>query len=188
RDLKMELSFMCNCAAQICDISLESFGSYSYVTESIDAILSNTENTESFLKRRKVQRDFIFKYLTEDEGVVIPKNSNKDQLVKKALDVWTIEKVFLDLRPIGLRTSESALSSPHGLVLVAVAGTIHRDRECVGIYEQAFGLIRSPLDQNKWKIKFMVLKVRGQEALRVGENLLSPILTWDSNDLQLLCR
>ncbi|XP_064832605.1 uncharacterized protein C3orf38-like isoform X1 [Oncorhynchus masou masou] len=324
-------------------------------SESIDAILSNTENTEAFLKRRKVQRDFIFKYLTEDVGVVIPKNSSKDQLVKKALDVWTIEKVrpqvyegvsfsaltraadsqigmrfstahvppqpvyskphytsqMLDLqspaaetnpgpavtivrqietslRPIGLRTSESvsvsseatysagfdhlalarqfcqwffqllnslnpslgqppqewgpqhfwedvrlrllssageqyteeyegaamtslrllalarderlllspnlepgglkALSSPHGLVMVAVAGTIHRDRECVGIYEQAFGLIRSPLDQNKWKIKFMVLKVRGQEALRVGENLLSPILTWDSNDLQLLCR
>ncbi|XP_024245289.1 uncharacterized protein C3orf38 [Oncorhynchus tshawytscha] len=324
-------------------------------SESIDAILSNTENTEAFLKRRKVQRDFIFKYLTEDEGVVIPKNSNKDQLVKKALDIWTIEKVrpqayedvsfsaltraadsqigmrfptahvpsqpvyskphytsqMLDLqspaaetnpgpavttvrqietnlRPIGLRTSEGvsvsseatysagfdhlalarqfcqwffqhlnslnpslgqppqewgpqhfwedvrlrllssageqyteeyegaamtslrllalarderlllspnlepgglkALSSPHGLVLVAVAGTIHRDRECVGIYEQVFGLIRSPLDQNKWKIKFMVLKVRGQEALRVGENLLSPILTWDSNDLQLLCR
>nr|XP_046226412.1 uncharacterized protein C3orf38 homolog [Oncorhynchus gorbuscha] len=282
------------------------------VGESIDAILSNTENTEAFLKRRKVQRDFIFKYLTEDEGVVIPKNINKDQLVKKALDVWTIEKVspqayedvsfsaltraagsqigmrfptahvppqpvyskphdtsqatysagfdhlalarqfcqwffqllnslnpplrqppqewgpqhfwedvrlrllssageqyteeyegaaMTSLRLLALARDErlllspnlepgglKALSSPHGLVLVAVAGTIHRDRECVGIYEQAFGLIRSPLDQNKWKIKFMVLKVRGQEALRVGENLLSPILTWDSNDLQLLCR
>lgn len=89
-----------------------------------------------------------------------------------------------NLEPSGLK----ALSSPHGLALVAVAGTIHRDRECIGIYEQAFGLLRSPLDQNKWKIKFMVLKVKGQEALRVGENLLSPILTWDSNDLQLLCR
>lgn len=321
-------------------------------SESMNTILSNTENAEAFLKRRKVQRDFIFRYLTEDEGVVIPKSSNKDQLVKKALEIWTIKKVrpqdvsfsaltraadsqigmrfptahvppqpvyskphytsqMLDLqspaaetnpgpavtilrqietslRPIGLRTSESvsvsseatysggfdhlalarqfcqwffkllnslnpslgqppqewgpqhfwadvrlrllssageqyteeyegaamtslrllalvrderlllspnlepsglkALSSPHGLALVAVAGTIHRDRECIGIYEQAFGLLRSPLDQNKWKIKFMVLKVKGQEALRVGENLLSPILTWDSNDLQLLCR
>lgn len=89
-------SFICNCAAQICDISLESFGSYSYVTESMNTILSNTENAEAFLKRRKVQRDFIFRYLTEDEGVVIPKSSNKDQLVKKALEIWTIKKVFLE--------------------------------------------------------------------------------------------
>ena len=88
-----------------------------------------------------------------------------------------------NLEPHGLR----ALSSPHGLVLVAVAGTIHRDKACLGIYEQVFGLIRSPLENNQWKMKFVNLKIRGQDSLSGAEELVSPALTCDSSELQLLC-
>uniref|UniRef100_A0A673Y9K3 Uncharacterized protein n=1 Tax=Salmo trutta TaxID=8032 RepID=A0A673Y9K3_SALTR len=146
-----------------------------------------TKQIISLLKRNKVHSDVIFKYVAK-ERVVMPDNKEKHQLVKWTLEFWSTGEEQIHLFTWGTKSGLKALSSPHGLALVAVAGTIHRDRECVGIYEQAFGLLRSPLDQNKWKIKFMVLKVKGQEALRVGENLLSPILTWDSNDLQLLCR
>jgi hypothetical protein len=89
-----------------------------------------------------------------------------------------------NLDPPGLKV----LSSPHGLVLVAVAGTIHRDDVCLGVYEQVFGLIRSPLEQNSWKIKFVNLKIKGQDALGGAEELASPALTCSSSELQLLCR
>lgn len=80
----------------------------------------------------------------------------------------------------------NVLASPHGLVLVAVAGTIHRDGVCLGIFEQIFGLICSPLEKSRWKIKFVNLKIRGQDALE-GNKLAAPSLSYSSAELQLLC-
>lgn len=87
-----------------------------------------------------------------------------------------------NMDPQGLR----AVASPHGLVLVGVAGTIHRDQSCLGIFEQIFGLIRSPLNENSWKIKFVNLKIRGQDAIG-GTEIAAPALNYNSSELQLLC-
>lgn len=87
-----------------------------------------------------------------------------------------------NLEPYGL----NVLASPHGLVLVAVAGTIHRDGVCLGIFEQIFGLISSPLENNRWKIKFVNLKIKGQDALE-GKVVAAPSLSANSAELQLLC-
>ncbi|KAG7241675.1 hypothetical protein INR49_025140 [Caranx melampygus] len=252
------------------------------IKEAMETILSFTKNAEELLRRKKVQRDLIFKYLAK-EGVVMPPNSEKHQLVKRTLELWSSKRVvdegiqgvkddtgqrgstssnatdlnigfdpqalgqqfcqwffqllnsqnpslgqqpqdwgpqhfwpdgklpgseqmdeFLgaelvslrllaltkeehlllspNLEPHGLRT----LVSPHGLVLVAVAGTIHRDAACLGIFEQIFGLIRSPLENNSWKIKFINLKIRGQDALE-GAGVTAPSLSYNSSELQLLC-
>uniref|UniRef100_A0AAY5K7U9 Uncharacterized protein n=1 Tax=Esox lucius TaxID=8010 RepID=A0AAY5K7U9_ESOLU len=141
-------------------------------TEAVEAILSYTKDAEELLKRRKVHRDIIFKYLAK-EGVVMPTDSDKNQLHLTCLFLCSIKHYF-------------ALSSPHGLVLVAVAGTIHRDTVCLGVYEQVFGLIRSPLEQNSWKIKFVNLKIRGPEVLGGAGELVSPSLTCSPTELQLL--
>ncbi|XP_031714471.1 uncharacterized protein C3orf38 homolog [Anarrhichthys ocellatus] len=258
------------------------------VTEAMETILSFTKNAEELLKRKKVHRDLVFKYLAK-EGVLMPPNSEKHQLVKRTLELWSPGKadeslpgqtdetrrgpttgtvstevkaevsfdplvlgqqfcqwffqllnshnpslgqppqdwgpqhfwpdvklrllsrvgseqmeVFLgaelvslrllaltrderlllspNLQPHGLRT----LASPHGLVLVAVAGTIHRDKACLGIFEQIFGLVSSPLEKNSWKIKFVNLKIRGQDALG-GTEMVAPALSYNSTELQLLC-
>ncbi|XP_037343955.2 uncharacterized protein C3orf38 homolog [Pungitius pungitius] len=260
------------------------------VAEASETILCFTKSAEELLKRKKVHRDLIFKYLV-GEGVVMPPNSEKHQLVKRTLELWSSGKAVADksppgqrddtrprtatetlstegkaevgfdpqvlgqqfcqwffqllnshnpslgqppqgwgpqhfwpdvklrllakagseqmedflgaelvslrllalikeerlllspnLQPHGLRT----LASPHGPVLVAVAGTIHRDEACLGIFEQIFGLIRSPLENNSWKIKFMNLKIRGQDALG-GTDTVAPALSYNSTDLQLLC-
>ncbi|XP_029386771.1 uncharacterized protein C3orf38 homolog isoform X1 [Echeneis naucrates] len=260
------------------------------VTEAIEAILSFTKNAEELLRRKKVQRDLIFKYLAK-EGVVMPPNSEKHQLVRRTLELWSrkageslqgqmdetrqrqatetpsdspdlkaeggfdpqvlgqqfcqwffqllnsqnpslgqppqdwgpqhfwpdvklrlLSKAgseqmdeFLGAELVGLRlqalTKEEhlilspnlenhglrTLVSPHGLVLVAVAGTIHRDLACLGIFEKIFGLIRSPLENNSWKIKFVNLKIRGQDALG-GTEVAAPALSYNSSELQLLCR
>ncbi|KAK9537448.1 hypothetical protein VZT92_005064 [Zoarces viviparus] len=259
------------------------------VTEATETILSFTKNAEELLKRKKVHRDLVFKYLAK-EGVLMPPNSEKHQLVKRTLALWSSGKAdkslpeqtdetrrgpttgtvstevkaetgfdplvlgqqfcqwffqllnshnpslgqppqdwgpqhfwpdvtlrllskvgseqmedFLgaelvslrllaltrderlllspNLQPHGLRT----LASPHGMVLVAVAGTIHRDKACLGIFEQIFGLISSPLEKNSWKIKFVNLKIRGQDALG-GTEMVAPSLSYNSTELQLLCR
>lgn len=76
--------------------------------------------------------------------------------------------------------------SPHGLVLVAVAGTVHRGNSCLGIFEQIFGLISCPLRENTWKIKVMSLKIVGQNALEPGMQIEKPSIKYESNQLQEL--
>lgn len=64
----------------------------SVFTEAVETILSFSKNAEEFLRRKKVQRDLIFKYLV-NEGVVMPPNSEKHQLVKRTLELWSSGKV-----------------------------------------------------------------------------------------------
>nr|XP_046259492.1 uncharacterized protein C3orf38 homolog isoform X2 [Scatophagus argus] len=251
----------------------------------METILSFTKNAEELLRRRKVHRDLIFKYLAK-EGVAMPPNSEKHQLVKRTLTLWSPGKAVVDkrqemdetrqrpptktdteaemgfdplvlgqqfcqwffqllnsqnpslgqqpqdwgpqhfwpdvklyllsragseqkeefigaelvnLRLLALTREEHLFLSPnlephglkvlvsaHGLVLVAVAGTIHREAGCLGVFEQIFGLIRSPLENNSWKIKFINLKIRGQDAL-AGTEVAAPALTCNATELQLLC-
>lgn len=260
--------------------------------EAMETILSFTKNAEEFLRRKKVHRELIFKYLAK-EGVVMPPTTEKHQLVRRTLQLWSSSKAVVDeippeetdekrqrlpteiesastnmkaevgfdplalgqqfcqwffqllnsqnpsldqqpqdwgpqhfwpdvklrllsragseqmeeflgaelvnLRLLALTREErlllspnlephglKVLASPHGLVLVAVAGTIHRDGACLGIFEQIFGLIRSPLENNSWKIKFVNLKIRGQDALN-GTEVAAPALSYNSTELQLLC-
>ncbi|XP_073329872.1 uncharacterized protein C3orf38 homolog [Pagrus major] len=261
-------------------------------TEATETILSFSKNAEELLRRKKVSREVIFKYLAK-EGVAMSPNSEKHQLVKRTLELWSCGKAvvgerlqeatdetrqrpstetvsdstdmkvevgfdpqvlgqqfcqwfykllnsqnpsldqqpqdwgpqhfwpnvklsllsrtgseqmeeflgaeLVNLRLLALTREErlllspnlephglKVLASPHGLVLVAVAGTIHRDAACLGIFEQVFGLIRSPLENNSWKIKFINLKIRGQDALG-GTEVAAPALTYNSTELQLLC-
>uniref|UniRef100_A0A096MA89 Chromosome 3 open reading frame 38 n=1 Tax=Poecilia formosa TaxID=48698 RepID=A0A096MA89_POEFO len=262
------------------------------VTEAMETILSFSKSAEELLRRRKVHRDLIFKYLVK-EGVTMPPTSEKHQLVKRTLELWssvtvgqakhtseqlnscktkhnyneqpkkhtkhdkiTHETLILgqqfcqwffqilnsqnpslgqqpqdwgpqhfwpdvklrllsratteqmeefqgaevvSLRLLALTSGERlvfspnldphglrAVASPHGLVLVGVAGTIHRDQFCLGIFEQIFGLIRSPLNENSWKIKFINLKIRGQDGIE-GTEVAAPALNYNSSELQLLC-
>nr|XP_020470092.1 uncharacterized protein C3orf38 homolog [Monopterus albus] len=230
------------------------------IKEARKAILSFTKNAEEFLKRKKVHRDLIFKYLAM-QGVAMPSNSEKLELVKKTLELWSCgKKAVVDeslpeetnaSRPRGptetpsgstdmktevgfdplllghqfcqwffqllnsqnptlgqqpqdwgpqhfwpnaklsllYRSGSEQLDELLGaelLVLVGVAGTIHRGTIWLGIFEQIFGLIRSPLEANSWKIKFINLKIRGQDAVG-GTEVAAPALTYTAKELQFLC-
>lgn len=74
-------------------------------------------------------------------------------------------------------------SSPHGLVMVGVAGTVHRENTCLGIFEQIFGLIRCPFVANTWKIKFINLRIIGETSLAPG-TLMKPAITFEPSDLE----
>lgn len=247
--------------------------------EALETILTFSKNAEELLRRKKVQRDLIFKYLA-NEGLAMPPNSEKHQLVRRTLEFWSSGKAavsgghedeerqtvstdgkveasfdplvfgrqfcqwffqllnsqnlslgqqpqgwgpqhfwpdarlrlfhsaeteefegaeLVNLRLLALTREErllfspnldeqglKALLSPHGLMLVAVAGTIHRDEACLGVFEQMFGLIRSPMMDNSWKIKNVDLRIKGRNALK-GPVTSAPALGYSSGELQLLC-
>ncbi|XP_073702240.1 uncharacterized protein C3orf38 homolog [Garra rufa] len=242
--------------------------------EAIEAIITYSQDAEELLKRKKVHRDAIFKYLA-NEGVAMPPNSEKQQLIRRTIEYWSFGEIsrrekytvvsndvgdgLSDLPALGkqfcqwfftLLNSQNpiqgkpaedwgpqhfwpdvrlrlisctgdqcadefngaelvsqrlhafvgqegllfcpnlegqglkCISSAHGLVLVAVAGTIHRDNACLGIFEKVFGLIRSPMDNNRWKIKHVNIKVEAQGAITARQ---LPVITYDSKELLSLC-
>ncbi|KAL3865809.1 hypothetical protein ACJMK2_043159 [Sinanodonta woodiana] len=55
-------------------------------------------------------------------------------------------------------------TSPHGLVLIMVCGTLHRANSCLGIFQQVFGIIRDPRFDNNWKVKVMKLSLNSTEV------------------------
>lgn len=108
---------------------------------------------------------------------------NGAELVSQRLHAFAGQERLLfcpNLEGQGLK----CMSSAHGLVLVAVAGTIHRDNACLGIFEKVFGLIRSPMDNNRWKIKNVNIKVEAQNAITDRK---LPVITYDSKELLSLC-
>ncbi|KFQ64814.1 Uncharacterized protein C3orf38, partial [Phaethon lepturus] len=251
--------------------------------EAIHAILVYSQSVEELLKRRKVCREIIFKYLAAQK-IPVPPSSEKQLLIDRVKQYWSgqlrthalesgerkpnIEshgqrqkspqddihhlgeqfcQWFFELlnsqHPLGVKSEErwgpqhfwedakmkfcyntleknmeeyvgaemvslrllslvkeeyllfnpnlhasglKCAMSPHGLVLVAVAGTVHRDNACLGVFEQIFGLISCPLRENTWKIKVVNLKIVGQNALEPGMQIEKPSLKYESNQLQEL--
>lgn len=73
------------------------------------------------------------------------------------------EKLLFNANVGGVRGQIDA----YGLVKISVGGTVHRFSNCLGIFEQSFGLIRDPQMQNNWKIKFTDLKLKAQQQQEV---------------------
>ena len=70
-------------------------------------------------------------------------------------------------------------SDPHGLLIIMVCGTIHQHNNCLGIFQQLFGLVRSPLNENTWKVKMTQLQLCSSRVTAI------PKLT-DSSTRELL--
>ncbi|XP_012879600.1 PREDICTED: uncharacterized protein C3orf38 homolog [Dipodomys ordii] len=255
--------------------------------DAIHAILVYSQSVEELLKRRKVHREVIFKYLAT-QGLIIPPNTEKHNLIQHAKEYWKRQSQLklkeapelatktediqlfqqqgkedkkaekVDFRRLGeefcqwffellnsqnpflgppqdewgpqhfwhdvklrfhYNTSEQNVidyhgaelvslrllslvkeeflflnpnleshglkcaSSPHGLVMVGVAGTVHRGNSCLGIFEQIFGLIRCPFVENTWKIKFINLRIVGESSIAPG-TVLKPAVTFEQSDLE----
>lgn len=93
-----------------------------------------------------------------------------------------VKEEYLFLSPNLDSRGLKCASSPHGLVMVGVAGTVHRGNTCLGIFEQIFGLIRCPFVENTWKIKFINLRIIGEGSLAPG-TLMKPAITFEPCDL-----
>ncbi|XP_010123314.1 PREDICTED: uncharacterized protein C3orf38 homolog, partial [Chlamydotis macqueenii] len=247
----------------------------------VHAILVYSQSAEELLKRRKVYREIIFKYLAT-QGIPVPPSSEKHLLVDRVKRYWSGQLTtcasesgeskphtesygerqkapqdnvhylgeefcqwFFELlnsqHPLGVKSEETwgpqhfwenakmkfcyntleknmeeyvgaemvslrllslvkeeyllfnpnlhanglkCAMSPHGLVLIAVAGTVHRNNACLGIFEQVFGLISCPIRENTWKIKVVNLKIVGQNSLEPGMQIEKPSIKYEAYQLQ----
>uniref|UniRef100_A0A0K8SVU6 NTF2 domain-containing protein n=1 Tax=Lygus hesperus TaxID=30085 RepID=A0A0K8SVU6_LYGHE len=61
-----------------------------------------------------------------------------------------------------------AKSEPHGLVVILVCGTIHQGQgQCIGIFEQKFGLIKDPYASDNCKIKTLEINLLSKSDVTV---------------------
>uniref|UniRef100_A0A9J8A6C9 Uncharacterized protein n=1 Tax=Cyprinus carpio carpio TaxID=630221 RepID=A0A9J8A6C9_CYPCA len=60
--------------------------------EAIEAIITYSQDAEELLKRKKVHREVIFKYLA-NEGVAVLPNSEKQQLIRRTIEYWSSGEV-----------------------------------------------------------------------------------------------
>lgn len=60
---------------------------FSSLAEAITAILVYSQSVEELLKRRKVYRETIFKYLAV-QGIAVPPSSEKHQLIAYVKQYW----------------------------------------------------------------------------------------------------
>ncbi|XP_078088970.1 uncharacterized protein C3orf38 homolog [Mustelus asterias] len=84
------------------------------------------------------------------------------------------------------------VTSPHGIVAIAVAGTIHKNIQCLGIFEQLFGLVRTPVGRSNWKIKYVNLQMKAlsgqQEIIQPSLSIELPALMAHLNELSVLLK
>lgn len=67
----------------------------SWPTEAIEAIITYSQDAEELLKRKKMHRDVIFKYLA-NEGVAMLPNSDKQQLIRRTIEYWSSGEVGIE--------------------------------------------------------------------------------------------
>lgn len=85
------------------------------------------------------------------------------QLVsEKFLSMVVIDQLCFN--PNFSNDSVQGKQDPHGLTLVMVCGTVHKQKQFVGVFEQTFGLIRDPTAENNWKIKFSKLLLKASST------------------------
>ena len=85
------------------------------------------------------------------------------QLVSERLISFTKEERLLFNPNIG-QEGVFVKSSMHGLVMVMVCGTIHRSNNCLGVFQQVFGIIKDPRYNDNWKIKVTYLDVKSSKV------------------------
>lgn len=59
--------------------------------DAIEAIISFTINVKVLLRRKKVRREHVFQYLAENQ-VFVPSTADKQQLIKKVMELWEIKE------------------------------------------------------------------------------------------------
>lgn len=128
--------------------------------------------------------DAILKFYYNTSEQNVEEHSGAELVSLRLLSL--VKEEFLYLSPNLNSGGLKCIATKHGLVVVAVAGTVHRNTCCLGIFEQVFGLIRCPFSDNTWKIKSVYLKIVGQTALEPGTPIEKPCIKYEQEELEEL--
>ena len=85
------------------------------------------------------------------------------QMVSERLISFAKDEQLLFNPNIG-REGVFVKTSRHGLVMIMVCGTIHRGNDCLGVFQQVFGIIKDPRFNDNWKIKVTYLDVKSSQV------------------------
>jgi len=66
-----------------------------FIAEAVEAILVYTTSPAELLRRKKVKREVLFRYL-HGEGVVIAPNTDKYSIIHRILELWGSKAVPLN--------------------------------------------------------------------------------------------
>lgn len=95
--------------------------SISCSTEAIDAIIAYSQDAEELLKRKKVHRDVIFKYLA-NEGVVMVPNTEKHQLIRRTIEFWSSGEVGIIFLNVFFKNMLRGFNPlPHAIIIVCMS-------------------------------------------------------------------
>lgn len=97
----------------------------------------------------------------------------------KLAEVVSKEKLFFNVNVPSVKGEVNN----YGLVRILTGGTVHRFDNCIGIFEQTFGLIRDPHADNNWKIKFTQLRLKTKGQLQGHQAQSLPAAVSDTAQL-----
>ncbi|XP_062905893.1 uncharacterized protein C3orf38-like [Mobula hypostoma] len=119
-------------------------------------------------------------YLTYCIQGIVKEQHQSSQIVSLRL-LSLVKDEQLLFNPNISQSGVKCASSPHGIVAVAVAGTIHRNCQCLGVFQQLFGLIRTPIYGSNWKIKCINLQMK---AFNDQPVIMQPSVSVQMTELQ----
>ncbi|XP_023241221.1 uncharacterized protein C3orf38 homolog [Centruroides sculpturatus] len=105
--------------------------------------------------------DCTLKVQIDQVGAIINKQfSNSNDVAAYLYRLVTHEHMFFHPNHY---YGTQCVTEVHGLVKIRVSGVLHQGDNCVGLFDQIFGLVRSAGDESNWKIKYseLLLKLKG---------------------------
>ena len=100
----------------------------------------------------------LFLQVEQPDGVVKDEVQTANDVSRRLMAfVLTYQVVF---NPNLTMNDAHSKINCHGLLEVISTGTLHRNSDVVGLYEQVFDLIKDPLAEGNWKIKNTKLKIK----------------------------
>ncbi|XP_067134274.1 uncharacterized protein C3orf38 homolog [Centruroides vittatus] len=102
--------------------------------------------------------DCTLKVRIDQDGAIINKQfSNSNEVAEYFYHLVTQERMFFHPNHY---YGTNCLTEVHGLVKIRVSGVLHQGDNCVGLFDQIFGLVRSAGSESNWRIKYSELLLK----------------------------
>ncbi|ESO86692.1 hypothetical protein LOTGIDRAFT_128762 [Lottia gigantea] len=133
----------------------------------------------------QVPEDFGPQHFWNDSKLILKTNQTNEIEEFEGCDIVCqrflafMKEEFLLFNPNVSAEGVKLQKDPHGLIMISVCGTIHKENNCLGTFQELFGIIRDPRFENNWKIKTTTLGMRASQVTSI------PTLTNNSDMLAI---
>lgn len=146
-------------------------GSIDLLGEKFTEWFYNMVNTSPIIGSEHFWSDAVLTLNLVSESQTVTEEVKGDSEKVAALLSTTKNTYNLFFNPNLTKDGIRSKMDPHGLVVIMVCGTLHTNKECVGVFEQVFGLARDPFSENNWKIKSTQVNLKSKSGVSELPNL-----------------